>query len=461
MDTPTLDTPIEPYLTGGYAPVTDERDDSDLAVTGELPSALRGEFLRNGPNPMFTPKGRYHLFDGDGMLHRVTLADGRASYRNRWIHSRGLEAEIAAGHALYGGMANADFPDPQVVGDAGAMKNVANTHVVRHADRTLCLWEAGLPTLVDSELATVGPWDFDGRLDGAMTAHPKIDPTTGEMLFFGYSGLPPFLRFHVADASGALVRTVSIDLPAPVMIHDFVTTAEHAIFFDAPAVFDFAGFAAGGPMIDWKPDHGTRIGVMPRDGNGDDIRWFEIDTCYVFHFMNAWTDGSAIVIDACRLSRMDIGLRSEGEIAADSDGHLARFTVDLDAGRASWERIGRLPGDFPRIDDRRAGLANRFGYTATYSSGHGTGDQFDAVTKYDLVAGTETIRRFDGRVAGEPVFAADPDGTAEDDGWLLTFVGDGASSQLAVLDAHDLRVVAEVEMARRVPFGFHGSWLPA
>jgi carotenoid cleavage dioxygenase len=356
-------------------------------------------------------------------------------------------------------MANADFPDADVVGDAGPMKNVANTHVVRHAGRILCLWEAGLPTLVGADLDTIGPWDFDGRLDGAMTAHPKIDPVTGEMLFFGYSAIPPYLRLHVADASGELVRTVEIDLPAPVMIHDFVTTAEHVIFFDAPAVFDFAGFAAGGPMVAWKPELGTRIGVMARD-DGTDVRWFDIDPCYVFHFMNAWSDGAAITIDASRLARMDIGLDSD-DIPPDPDGHLTRFTVDLDTGRASSERIGGLPGDFPRIDDRRTGLRNRFGYTATFSDRGSDGGLFDAVTKYDLVAGTETIRRFPGRVSGEPVFAADPGGTAEDDGWILTFVGDDRSSTLAVLDAHDLRVVAEVEMARRVPFGFHGSWLPA
>jgi carotenoid cleavage dioxygenase-like enzyme len=456
-----MDTALEPYLTGAYAPVTDERDDAALAVRGALPRGLRGRFLRNGPNPMFAPKGRYHIFDGDGMLHAVTLDDGGASYRNRWIRNAALDAEIAAGRSLYGGMANADFPGPEIVGDAGPMKNVANTHVVRHAGRILCLWEAGLPTLVGPDLETIGPWDFDGRLEGAMTAHPKVDPTTGEMLFFGYSAIPPYLRLHLADATGALVRSVDIDLPAPVMIHDFVTTAEHVVFFDAPAVFDFASFAAGGPMLAWKPELGTRIGVMARDGDGSDVRWFEIDTCFVFHFMNAWTEGSTVTIDASRLARMDIGLDSDDRIPADPDGHLTRFTVDLDAGRATAARIGRHPGDFPRIDDRRAGLPNRFGYTAAFADRDSGGGLFDAVTKYDLVEGTETIRRFPGRVSGEPVFAADPDGTAEDDGWILTFVGDDDTSTLAVLDAHDLRVVAEVELARRVPFGFHGSWLPA
>ena len=141
----TIDAEREPYLEGVYAPVDDEIDAVDLAVTGVIPAALDGTFLRNGPNPMFAPKGRYHLFDGDGMVHGLTLRDGKASYRNRWVRSRGLGAEIDAGRSLYGGMANADFPSPDEVGDAGPMKNVANTHVIRHAGHVLCLWEAGPP----------------------------------------------------------------------------------------------------------------------------------------------------------------------------------------------------------------------------------------------------------------------------------------------------------------------------
>ncbi len=284
---------LDPFLAGVYRPVSDELDVGQLEVTGALPESLHGSFLRNGPNPMFAPSGEYHVFDGDGMLHEVALDGGTARYRNRWIASRGLAAEQRAGRALYGGMANAQFPGPELVGDAGSMKNVANTNVLRHAGRILCLWEAGPPTVVSAGLETLGTTDFDGRLRGALTAHPKVDPATGEMFAFGYSAIPPYLRYHVIDATGALVRTVDIDLPAPVMMHDFAVTERHVVFLDAPAVFDLARFGTGGPLVAWEPDRGTRLGVMRRDGDGSDLRWIEIDTCFVFHFLNVWSEASA------------------------------------------------------------------------------------------------------------------------------------------------------------------------
>ena len=470
----TEDVVTEPYLRGAYAPVRDEVDLVDLEVTGAIPAELNGSFLRNGPNPMFAPAGKYHLFDGDGMIHELTLEDGRARYRNRWIRSRGLGAEQAAGAALYGGMANASFPGPDIVGDAGPMKNVANTHVVRHAGEILCLWEAGPPTVLDPSLSTVGTTDFGGRLQGPFTAHPKIDPSTGRMFAFGYSALPPYLRYHVIEADGTLSRTVDIDLPAPVMMHDFVVTDRHAIFLDAPAVFDLAGYASGGPMISWQPDRGTRIGVMDRDGDGSDLRWIPIDNCYVFHFLNAFSDGDRVVIDACRLPRMDIGLDPASPPLGDGEdpsGYLTRFTVDLAAGTAGHHRIAELSGDFPRIDDAVAGRRHRHGYVATFAAGApdrtvpGADGQFDSITAYDLELGTESSYLVGpGRSIGEPVVASAPSGT-EGEGWVMSYVYDRATdrSEVHILDATDVAggPVATIAVPRRVPFGFHGSWLPA
>ncbi len=163
---------------------------------------------------MFTPKGRYHIFDGDGMLHGITLdGEGGARYRNRWVRTEGLAAEQRVGHAIYGGMANGDFPTPEETAGGPSMKNVANTNVIRHAGRILCLWEAGLPTEVTPALETVGPFDFGGALDRPFTAHPKLDPSTGRMYAFGYSPIPPYLSLYVVDADGTLARTIDIDLP--------------------------------------------------------------------------------------------------------------------------------------------------------------------------------------------------------------------------------------------------------
>ena len=185
------------------------------------------------------------------------------------------------------------------------------------------------------------------------------------------------------------------------------------VFFDAPAVFDFASFADGGPMLRWKPELGTRIGVMPRDGDAADVVWAEMDPCYVFHFLNAWSDGDEVHIDGCRLAHMDIGLEP-GEAPALDDGEepgsfLTRFTVDLTDGSATWERTAERPGDFPRINDDRAGLANRYGYVATFADGRDGDGAFDSITKHNLATGTAEIHDFGpGQITGEAVFAPDP-----------------------------------------------------
>jgi carotenoid cleavage dioxygenase len=463
--TGVVNTRNDPYLSGVYAPVAAERDDPALEVDGRLPEGLVGMYVRNGPNPMFEPKGRYHIFDGDGMLHAVSL-DGRggASYRNRWIRTEGLAVEQRAGRAVYGGMANGEFPEPEEVGGGPPLKNVANTNVVRHARRILCLWEAGLPTEVDAALGTLGPVDFGGRLAGAFTAHPKLDPITGEMFAFGYSAIPPYLRYHVVDATGRLVRSVDLDLPAPVMMHDFAVTERHAVFLDAPAVFDIESFMRGGPMLLWKPELGTRFGVLDRDGDGRDVVWLETDPCYVFHFLNAWTspDGTAVTVDACRLPRMDIGLESDAGLGA-AESWLHRFTIDLAARRVRHERIAELPGDFPRVPAALEGRRQRYGYYATFSSGRPAGGEFDSVTKVDFDTMTAVTHVYGPHaVSGEAVFAPDPGGRAEDDGWLCNFVTDRTTltSDFVVLDARSLDEVARVRIPQRVPFGFHGNWLP-
>ena len=181
-------------LRDNMFPVDREIVAEPCEVIGEIPQGLVGSFVRNGPNPMFEPIGKYHMFDGDGMLHGIDFTDGTARYTNRWIRSRGLEAEISLGHAVYPGLSDVmNFPDASIVGDAGPVKNPANTHIVRHAGKILALWEQGLPTQIAPDLTTVGEWSFDGELQGAMTAHPRIDPRTGEMFFFSYNLFAPYL----------------------------------------------------------------------------------------------------------------------------------------------------------------------------------------------------------------------------------------------------------------------------
>jgi carotenoid cleavage dioxygenase len=460
MSIATPATP-SPFLQGLLTPVYDERDDRDLRVTGELPTGLQGMFVRNGPNPQFAPRGAYHPFDGDGMVHAVYFEDGTVRYRNRWIDSKGLEVERRHGEAVYGGLAEFVVPDREVIAEGGLVKNTANTHTVRHGGKLLALLEVCPPTQISRELETLGEWDFDGALRGSFTAHPKIDPVSGEMLFFGYQPIPPYLRYYVVDPSGAIVHEADIDLPNPVMIHDFVATEHWTIFLDSPALFDASSMMSGGPMVRWAPEMGTRIGVMPRFGSNEDVRWFDVDDQYVVHFFNAWEVGDRIEVRAPRFSRMPGGFEFDHPTGRETPMPW-RWSIDLAAGTITDAQTDDRGGEFPRINDRFATRPTRYLYNCMARSWQFE-FEFHGVVKYDTETGTTTEHFYgDSEVSGEHAFAPDPDGTAEDDGWLLSIVTDRAteSTDLVVLDARqvDAGPIARVHLARRVPIGFHANW---
>lgn len=453
----------DPSLTGGWAPVADEVDLVDLEVRGTIPPQIHGSYLRNGPNPAFAPLGAYHLFDGDGMVHAVHLDGGRARYANRWVDSAGLQAERRAGQALYGGLADFRMPPPEVLAESGPLKNTANTHVWRHAGRILALMEAARPTEIDLDLRTLGEYSFDGALEGPMTAHPKTDPVTDELVFFGYSPFPPFLRVHVADPQGRLVQSVPVELPGAVMMHDFAVSRERVVVFDLPAVFDVHALLAGEPGIRWEPDHGARIGVLDRADLSAPVRWFEMEPFWMFHVLNAHDDGDTVVVEGCRTTRLNTTFGGDplGEPVPPT---LHRWRIDLAAGRVHDEALDDRAADFPRVNDRHAGLPARYGYLA--HSRHWGSDEveFDGVTKHDLATGATTVHRFGPtEVGGEAAFVADPERSGEDAGWLTTFVYDKATdrSDLVLIDAQSMEETARVLIPRRVPLGFHGTWLAA
>lgn len=457
-------------LRDNMFPIDREIESAECEIIGEVPAGLRGQFVRNGPNQMFEPMGKYHTFDGDGMLHGVTFEDGRAVYRNRWIRSRGLEAEIRLGRSVYPGLSDVmNFPDPSLVGDAGPIKNRANTHIVRHAGKLFALWEQGLPTEIAPDLSTVGEWNFDGKLEGAMTAHPRIDPRTGEMFFFSYNLFPPYLTYYVADANGALVQRVDLDMPAPIMMHDFLITEEFTVFMDSPVVFNMEGMANGEPLMVWRPENGTRLGVLPRRGGADEIKWFEVEPSHVQHFWNAWADGNRIELSGCRYATVNFGL--ETEITEEGSGvdtigsNPARYWIDLDAGTAGWEPIDDMLGEMCRVNDDRTGVRTDCLYMSAFTRAGATAGDFDTIVKYD----TRRDKRStwyagdDGHI-GENVFAPDPAGSAEDDGWVInSFHHSGrGQSEIVILDARDVDAgpVARVVIPQRMPAGFHANWFP-
>ena len=448
----------DPFLKGNYAPWPLEGDVHDLVVDGEFPRELAGTYFRNGPNPQFAPRGRYHWFDGDGMIHALRIRDGRASYKNRWVRTARFQLERAAGESLFGGLGDMANNDPRV-GANMTSGNTANTNIVWHAGRLLALWEGGPPHALDPRtLETFGPHHFDGKLVGPMTAHPKLDPETGEMLFFGYSPIPPFLRYHVADRNGRLVRSEEIEVPVATMMHDFVTTRDHVIFMVCPATFRLENLEKGLSPIGWEPDLGTRIGVMPRDGKSADVVWFHADPCYVFHPMNAWGDGTKVVADVCRYDQVPLFANGEG-IGA----RLTRWTMDLASGTLKEEQLDDAATEFPRFDERRVGLTYRHGYAAGAIAGAEERASFDSIVHYDLAKGARKAHRLGaGDVAGEPIFVPRAADAAEGDGFLLAVVYRGAEarSDLLILDAGNVEAapLASVQLPHRIPFGFHGNW---
>jgi carotenoid cleavage dioxygenase-like enzyme len=440
-DTANLPATGQFFQRGNYAPVADELTEFDLPVEGAIPPELEGWYLRNGPNPR---QATAHWFAGDGMIHGVRLEGGRAAwYRNRWIRTESFENDF--------GVYNAD-------GTRNLHSSVANTHVVNHAGKTLALVESSLPYEITNDLETVGAYDFGGKLVDSMTAHPKICPTTGELHFFGYGNIfSPHVTYHRADANGELTINRPLEVKALTMMHDFAMTAEHVIFMDLPIVFnlDIAMNRPGDMPYRWDDNYGARLGVLRRDDPFGEVRWFEIDPCYVFHVANAHEtpDGKSIVLQALRYPEL---WRNNGGF--DSEAALWSWTIDLQSGTVTERQLDDTPVEFPRIDDRLAGLPARHAVAV--------GDA--KLVRYDLSTGSATEHVFGTAQSpggpGEAVFVPSPSGPAdEDNGWYLAYVYDPArnGSDLVIIDASDFtgKPVARIHLPQRVPYGFHGNWI--
>jgi carotenoid cleavage dioxygenase-like enzyme len=428
------------HMRGNYAPVPDELTAYDLPVDGAIPPELDGWYLRNGSNPR-TPTG--HWFLGDGMIHGVRIENGAAKwYRNRWVRTESFEHPF--------GVYNAD-------GTRNLRSSVANTHVVNHAGKTLALVESSLPYEITKDLETVGCYDFGGKLNDSMTAHPKICPTTGELHFFGYGNLfQPHVSYHRVDADGVLTVNRPVEVPALTMMHDFAMTSEHVIFMDLPIVFnlDIAIGGKGDMPFRWEDEYGARFGVLRRDDPFGEVRWFDIAPCYIFHVANSYVDGDSIVLQAVRYPEL---WRNDGGFG--QSGVLWEWRLDTRTGSVSERQLDERAVEFPRIDDRLAGMPARYAVSV--------GDA--RLVRYDMTTGSAVEHTFgaadDPGGPGEAVFVPSPSGAADEtNGWYIAYVYDPVedSSDLVILDASDFAAapVARIRMPRRVPYGFHGNWIP-
>ncbi|MFN6447567.1 MAG: carotenoid oxygenase family protein [Nostoc sp. DedSLP05] len=461
---------ISPYLTGNFSPVQTEITAGNLLVIGELPTDLSGMFIRNGPNPQFLPKGDYKWIDGDGMLHGVQISNGKATYRNRYVQTRGFKLEQKVGKAIWTSL----MESPQLQNPPNNLfspfKNTANTNLVWHAGQLLALWEGAEPYKISvPDLTTIGPFAYKRQLNSPFTAHPKVDFVTGEMMFFGYSLLqPPYLRYGVVSAKGELLRTIPIDLPRGVMMHDFAITANYTIFMDLPLTLSLERLRRREPGYMFEPNLPSRFGIIPRHGNNSNIRWFEVSTCYVLHTLNAYETGEEVVVIGCRTDDaqlLNIPTKTNLRYNQVNKPQLYGWRFNLRTGAVREGRIDDLASEFPTLNQQFVGRRNQYGYTARMVPEQLPIFFLDAVIKYDFANGySQTHEWGSGRYGGEAVFVPRPHATQEDDGWLLTFVYDEATrtSELVVLNAQDIteEPVARILLPQRVPFGFHGTWIP-
>lgn len=471
MNAPLIGTArTNPYLDGNFGPISTE-DDFELEATGDIPAALTGALYRIGPNPQFSPRDEnYHWFTGDGMVHAFHLEDGKARYLNRWVRTPKWNAEHAAGRALFGSWGNPMTTDPSVMGqDSG----VANTNVVWHGGKLMALEEAHRPFAVDPKtLAPQGYQTFGGDLMSRFTAHPKTDPVTGELLFFGYSAgdvpLSKMVSYGVLSADGKLLRQDLFEAPFTSMIHDFMATDRHVLFPILPLTGSLQRAMGGKPAFAWEPEKGAFVGVMARDAGVETIRWFETEANYVFHVMNAWGDGDRIIADVMQYEHAPLFPNPDGSRGAPASARLCRWTFDLTAPSNVIQRayIDDLPGEFPRLDERYAGLPYRHGWFAGKSGTVGGEVVMDTIAHIDLKTGVrQTHAMPSGDVVSEPVFVPRSGDADEGDGWVLAtaYRGEEDRSDLVVFDAQAIAAgpIATAKLPRRLPFGFHGNWVGA
>lgn len=461
------------FLNGPFAPWHEETEAFDLPVIGKLPDDLNGALFRIANNPRFRPLDldRYHWWEGDGGVAATYIRDGKASFRMRWVMTDTMKVEVEAGRAVYPGFVNGSAPVELPAGIPPA-KNVANTNVGIFADHLLVYFEGGLPTeMHPGSLETKAHFDFDGVVDILCTAHHKIDPKSGDMLFFAAVG--PNLTWYQADAkTGRVVDTVTFSMGCPAMVHDYIVSENHAFFLISPTQFRIDRIMEGRPGVLWDeqavPD-GSRFLVLDRRTH--EVSWYDTDVLLApTHYYNAYETQTGFVVDLHVVARLgNPADHPDDPVSAHTwfpPGMAWRFTLDRATKKASNHILTGVAGEFPKINDAWLGRQLRYGYYAT-TRGLAPHSMTDGMARYDFRSEQNLILEgVDGLTSpSEPVFVARRGATEENDGYLLSLWWNPATglSELLVHDALEFsrEPLARVKLPVRVPFAFHGNWADA
>eukprot|EP01127_Copromyxa_protea_P012231 TRINITY_DN3165_c0_g1_i1.p1 TRINITY_DN3165_c0_g1~~TRINITY_DN3165_c0_g1_i1.p1 ORF type:complete len:515 (-),score=122.54 TRINITY_DN3165_c0_g1_i1:141-1685(-) len=458
--------------SGNFLPVSKEVEAFNLTlVEGSIPASMDGIFIRNGPNPTNNRPG-FHWFEGWGMLHAVRINNGIASYQNKYVQTDKLQLEKKYGPDFF-------FPVFSLKGFSGLAslmwqkfrstylglpdrfkKATANTALAFHAGRFFALMEGDQPHLVEAQsLTTMSRFTFGGELTHSFTAHPKVDPKTGEMFFFGYSvHQQPWLNYSIIDATGKKLPSIPIETAGPRMVHDFTITEHYAIFLDMPLVFNKKNLFTDKGFFEFQKEGVCRFGVLPRyDKDTSRMKWFDVDPSYIFHVANSWEEGNEIFMVACKYDQVDI--YSLKTVLA----YLTLYRMNLETGEVTETVLeSKFGSEFPTINEDYLGYKNRYMYSV-----HMTGfNSMSGIAKYDMETGKSITYIMDENdLSGEFVFVPNQDKEAsereEDDGYLVgyQYISKRNNSELVILRAQDLSVQARIVLPQRVPQGFHGRWI--
>jgi carotenoid cleavage dioxygenase-like enzyme len=475
----TTSFPNHPDFTGFNEPMRMECDLYDLVVEGKVPEEINGSWFRSIPDPQYPPMLGYDTFiSGDGMVSLFRFEKGHVDFKMRYVMTERLKDDRAARRSLHGRYRNPFTDDPSV---RGRPRGAANTTPIWHGGRLLALKEDSRAMELDPvTLETIGEFDYHGALKSqTMTAHPRWDPETGELYFFGYeaSGLATRdVAVCKADAQGRLVREEWFEGPFCALMHDFAATQEHLIFPFMPITADLKRIEEGGPHWAWNPSQDFYIGIMPRDGSVKDMRWFKRPAAAVFHFMNAYTEGSKVVVDACYSNvnpfpfiTIESGLPYD---PMEMKGALMRWTFDLSKpGEAFDEDVIGPGGDMPRVADKHLMKAHDVAYYATVDPAlqplqiHGpVGPGFNTLVRLEPASGRQTAFSMGPTwTFSEPIHIASKANGHE--GYLALVVDDHERyrSEIALFEAERIAngPIARIKLPIRLRAQVHGNWVSA
>ena len=463
---------FHPFASFGFQTKNTMRFEADVfecEVEGAIPPELEGAYFRTGGDRQYPSLEDDIILNGDGIASVFRFEDGHVSFRMRYVQTTRLKAEREARRRLYGVYRN-KYTDDDSVSNLPDRDNTANTYAFNHHGELFMLREDSRPYRVDPEtLETLEIGDFGGLKSTAVTAHPKIDPVTGEWWSYGvFAGGEPTTdaSLHVFDKDGRLIREEWFQTPYPGLSHDFGVTREHVIVPIMPLLADEKRLREGGAYYQYDPDLPSKWGVMPRAGTADQMRWFDIPNLVMGHVMNAFSEGDLVHIDVpmspgnCFCFFKD----KHGNFPqpAETVTQITRITFDLskpDDQAVSLHPLQGAYGDMPKIDDRFAMEQYRIGYFAFRdppNMGIGQIDWETEEIRYHVV---------EGGAAQEPLFVPRSENAPEGDGFILTAVDRFAEKRtdLLILDGNDVSrpAIATIKLPFALPMSFHGSWMPA